>query len=120
MRELNKNFKKANQVFCLPGRLILFFKKRKIVRLSRRVRIVLPLNWPIIFATAIIIHFSTLTQIRIHKNLTVEDGMVQSQVNCILQDRQGYMWFATDGRLPLYKKGKVDSINIPSLLKNRC
>ncbi len=34
-------------------------------------------------------------QIMIHKTLTVEDGLVQSNINAILEDRNGYLWFAT-------------------------
>src|ERR1051325_4807617 len=28
---------------------------------------------------------------------SIEDGMPQSQVHCILQDHNGFMWFGTDG-----------------------
>ena len=30
------------------------------------------------------------------KNYNVEDGLAQSQVNCIFQDSKGYMWFGTN------------------------
>lgn len=36
-------------------------------------------------------------QIRIHHSLTVEDGLVQSQLKCIYKDRDGYLWLATLG-----------------------
>src|SRR5713101_1990724 len=29
------------------------------------------------------------------ENYTVDDGLSQSYVNCILQDREGFMWFGT-------------------------
>jgi ligand-binding sensor domain-containing protein len=31
------------------------------------------------------------------RNYNVEDGLAQSQVNCIFQDSKGYMWFGTGG-----------------------
>src|SRR5262245_9221657 len=34
-------------------------------------------------------------QIKIHHNLTVEDGLVQSQVLSIYEDRRGYLWMGT-------------------------
>ncbi len=37
------------------------------------------------------------------KNYNVEDGLAQSQVNCIFQDTKGYMWFGTnDGGVSRY------------------
>lgn len=36
-------------------------------------------------------------QIRIHRSLTVLDGLVQSQVNAILEDADGYLWLGTFG-----------------------
>src|ERR1700739_2067272 len=30
------------------------------------------------------------------KNYSVENGLAQSQVNCIFQDSKGYMWFGTN------------------------
>jgi len=38
-------------------------------------------------------------QIRIHQTLGVEDGLMQSQVACILEDRNGFVWFGTFGGL---------------------
>jgi signal transduction histidine kinase/ligand-binding sensor domain-containing protein len=34
--------------------------------------------------------------------LSVEDGLSQSAINCILQDRKGFMWFATEDGLNKY------------------
>src|SRR5579872_6187235 len=34
--------------------------------------------------------------------LTVNDGLSQSNVKCILRDRQGFVWFATDDGLNRY------------------
>ena len=39
------------------------------------------------------------SQIKIHKSLSVEDGLVQSQVTCIYKDTEGYLWFGTLGGL---------------------
>ena len=64
--------------------------------------------------------------------LTIQDGLSQSSINCILQDRQGYMWFGTqdglnryDGfefRVFNYKRGKSGTLSRPwvwSLLEDR-
>jgi ligand-binding sensor domain-containing protein len=40
---------------------------------------------------------SARAQIKIHKTLNVEDGLVQSQVNTILEDSRGFVWFGTFG-----------------------
>ena len=43
-----------------------------------------------------IIIFSTLSaQVKIFRNLTIEDGLAQSYVNAVYQDSKGYMWFGT-------------------------
>ena len=34
-------------------------------------------------------------QVVIHKTLTVEDGLVQSNINAIYEDKEGFLWFAT-------------------------
>jgi len=39
------------------------------------------------------------SQVKIHKSLSVEDGLVQSQVTCIYKDKDGYLWFGTLGGL---------------------
>lgn len=36
------------------------------------------------------------------RHLTVEDGLPSGSVNCILQDRQGYIWIGTEGGLCRY------------------
>jgi len=35
-------------------------------------------------------------------HITIEDGLSQSAVNCILQDRKGFMWFGTEDGLNKY------------------
>ena len=53
-------------------------------------------------------------------HLTVEDGLSQSSVTCILQDSQGFMWFGTqdglnryDGyKFNLYKHNSSDSTSL--------
>lgn len=55
-------------------------------------------------------------------NITADDGLSQSVVNCICQDRQGFMWFGTqdglncyDGyKMVIYKNNPVDSNSVAS------
>ncbi|MCX6149417.1 MAG: triple tyrosine motif-containing protein [Ignavibacteriales bacterium] len=45
------------------------------------------------------------------KNYTVEDGLVQSCVYTILQDREGYLWFGTEGGLSKFDGLKFTNYN---------
>jgi ligand-binding sensor domain-containing protein len=36
-------------------------------------------------------------------NISINNGLSQSTVNCILQDRMGFMWFGTLGGLNQYQ-----------------
>ena len=49
----------------------------------------------IFFCLSIIFTGYIQAQILIHKTLSVEDGLVQSNINAIHEDRNGYLWFAT-------------------------
>lgn len=40
---------------------------------------------------------SVFGQIKIHKNISTKDGLINNQVRKILQDSKGYLWFATMG-----------------------
>lgn len=50
-----------------------------------------------LFKLILILTFCTLSlaQVKIFRNLTIEDGLAQSYVNAIYQDSKGYMWFGT-------------------------
>ena len=53
-----------------------------------------------ISSTIILFFISPSTaQVRIHKNLNIEDGLVYSQVLSIHEDQAGYMWFGTSSGL---------------------
>ena len=61
--------------------------------------------------------------IRFHR-ISIEDGLSQSDVYCILQDRKGFMWFGTEDGLNRYdgynfKVYKHDSENPHSLSNNQ-
>jgi len=45
--------------------------------------------------TLLIFFSTTFAQVKIFRNLTIEDGLAQSYVNEIYQDSNGYMWFGT-------------------------
>ena len=51
----------------------------------------------------IIYSFSFLyPQNEIFKSFTVEDGLSSSDVNCVIQDRMGFIWIGTDNGLNRY------------------
>lgn len=47
------------------------------------------------FLIALIFIISTGAQVKIFRNLNVEDGLLQSNVNTMFQDSHGYLWFGT-------------------------
>ena len=51
---------------------------------------------------SIIIHSLTFAQTYHFEHISVEQGLSQSTVECILQDRQGFLWFGTDDGLDKY------------------
>ncbi|MCB9205864.1 MAG: hypothetical protein H6612_12390 [Ignavibacteriales bacterium] len=54
--------------------------------------------------------FVIFPQIKIHKHLTTDDGLVQGQISCMFQDSKGYIWFGTyDG------VSKWDGINFENI-----
>ena len=66
---------------------------------GRRPRLSLHMAAMLALGLAIARPGSASAQIRIHQTLGVEDGLMQSQVACILEDRNGFVWFGTFGGL---------------------
>ncbi|MFC1851985.1 two-component regulator propeller domain-containing protein [candidate division CSSED10-310 bacterium] len=70
------------------------------------------LKWPgplVIFLSFILLHFSQATPILFaqqydltFERITIDQGLSQSTVNSIIQDRKGFMWFGTDDGLNKY------------------
>jgi ligand-binding sensor domain-containing protein/signal transduction histidine kinase/ActR/RegA family two-component response regulator len=46
--------------------------------------------------------WASITQTVKFRRITTEDGLSQSSVSCILQDREGYIWFGTEDGLNKY------------------
>lgn len=49
----------------------------------------------ILFTLWIILTITVTGQIKIHKHITTDDGLLSNEVMSIIQDNKGYMWFAT-------------------------
>ena len=66
------------------------------------------------FTILIIISLPSLfsAQIKIHKKLTTQNGLINNQVVSIFQDSKGYMWFGTYGGV-----SKWDGINLKNFTK---
>jgi len=83
-----------------------------VLRLTLLLSIILLLNNPVL-AQSKTVKFSSLT---------IENGLSQSDVKCILKDRTGYMWFSTDDGLnrfdgynfTVYRHNPKDNHSLPS------
>lgn len=60
--------------------------------------------WLVIRSILFLCHCSLFAQSQDLKftNITIEDGLSHSKVNCIYQDRQGFLWFGTNEGLNKY------------------
>ncbi len=56
-------------------------------------------NRLLIFGSILLVFSAAPAQVKIHKNLSIEDGLVYSQVLSIHEDQAGYMWFGTSSGL---------------------
>lgn len=52
-------------------------------------------------------------RIRFH-SLTIEDGLTQSTINSIIEDRRGYIWFGTQDGLNRYDGTKIEQVRYSS------
>src|SRR3954463_2557472 len=66
------------------------------------------------FLLLLALSYPLVAQNETFKFFTVEDGLSQSQVHCILQDSRGYLWFGTDaGRLCRYDGRTFTIFGVP-------
>ena len=56
---------------------------------------------------------SFLSQIKVHKHLTTEDGLINNKILSMYQDSKGYIWFGTMGGV-----SKWDGINFTNFTKS--
>ena len=82
-------------------------------------RVILVLS---MFTFSLIVNTGAQNHIRFN-HLTIEDGLSQSAVTCIFQDKNGFMWFGTQDGLNRYdgynfKVFKNDPVNPNSLTDN--
>ncbi|MEX0966429.1 MAG: two-component regulator propeller domain-containing protein [Bacteroidia bacterium] len=60
----------------------------------------------------VIFSFSAVAQVHNFRNYSVEEGLEQSQVLDIMQDRDGYLWFATYGGLNRFNGKEFSSYTV--------
>jgi len=74
----------------------------------------------IIWCGGILQTFNSFAQQYNFKTYSVDDGLAQSQVYNMLQDRDGYMWFATSGGLSRFNGLSFQNITtLEGLINNR-
>lgn len=61
-----------------------------------------------ILISSLLFCFKLFAQNYAFENISTRHGLSQNQVNCILQDRQGFMWFGTNDGLNRYDGYKFD------------
>jgi ligand-binding sensor domain-containing protein/anti-sigma regulatory factor (Ser/Thr protein kinase) len=54
-------------------------------------------------------------QIRIHRTLTVDDGLAQTQVLDLYEDRDGFLWFGTNDGVSRYDGSELTSLQSPDI-----
>lgn len=79
----------------------------------------------------LILPFTLLAQTIEFRNYTVRDGLSNNKVNCLIQDRQGFLWFGSEDGLNRFdgymfkvfrssdKKNSITSKDIWSLFEDR-
>lgn len=51
-------------------------------------------------------------QIKIHKSITLEDGLIHGEVTSLFQDSRGYIWIGTLGGLSIWDGNKFKYLNV--------
>ena len=54
------------------------------------------------------------------RSVTMDDGLPSNGVRCIVQDKQGYIWFGSDNGLCRYDGYGVQKYYNPNLIKPVC
>ncbi|MBN2426615.1 MAG: hypothetical protein JXR46_06030 [Calditrichaceae bacterium] len=78
----------------------------------------------ILIITKLLLFFSCIyiyAQVKIHKNLSIEDGLIYSQVLFIHEDQRGYMWFGTSSGISRWDGLSFKNYMLPeNLSDNNC
>ncbi|NNF05760.1 MAG: hypothetical protein HKN21_03280 [Candidatus Eisenbacteria bacterium] len=81
-----------------PASQIQTVDRRELIAQNRKMRLFSRGVALCILAVAALIGPPTIqAQEKIHRSLSVEDGLVQSQINAIFQDKDGFVWLGTFG-----------------------
>src|SRR4051794_4937455 len=75
----------------------------------------LPILALIAAAVALLGAAAASAQTRIHRTLTVDDGLAQTQVLDLYEDRDGVLWFGTNDGVSRYDGSELTSFQSPDI-----
>ena len=82
----------------------------------------LPVKFLLFFCLAFVFSDKQVSaQVKIHRNLNIDNGLVYSQVLYIHEDRMGYMWFGTSSGISRWDGISFKNFLLPdNLSDNNC